>query len=135
MASRMFNVCSRYAHYRDAGLNLRDIRMILDRPRDDSFGVLKRRLMEIDAEIGILHAQRKAILTLLQHTPLRGAKMITKQKWISIVKSAGFSTDQMQRWHSEFERTAPEQHQEFLEFLHMSPEEIQTIREQSKIRS
>jgi MerR family transcriptional regulator, thiopeptide resistance regulator len=51
------------------------------------------------------------------------------------MKSSGFSTDQMQRWHSEFERTAPEQHQEFLEFLHMSPEEIQTIREQSKMRS
>lgn len=128
---RLQQICA----YRDAGLNLRDIRMILDRPRDDAFGVLKRRLMELDAEIGALRAHQQAILTLLQHTPLRRAKMITKQKWVSIMKSAGFSTDQMHRWHSEFERSAPEQHQEFLEFLHMSPEEIQTTREQSRIRS
>jgi hypothetical protein len=58
--------------------------------------------------------------------------MITKEKWVSIMKSCGFSEDQMHRWHAEFERTAPEEHQEFLEFLHIPVAEINTIREQSR---
>jgi hypothetical protein len=38
----------------------------------------------------------------------------------------------MHRWHSEFERSAPDEHQEFLEFLHIPEPEIKTIREQSR---
>jgi DNA-binding transcriptional MerR regulator len=118
--------------YRDAGLKLEDIRVILDRPGGDAFGVLKRRLLELDAEIVTLRAHQQAILKLLQHKTLRRAKMITKQKWISIMKACGFSSEQMHRWHSEFECSAPQEHQEFLEFLHISPDEIKTIREQSR---
>lgn len=118
--------------YRDAGLKLQDIRMILNRPAGDAFGVLKRRLLELDAEIGTLRAHQHAILKLLQHKTLRRQKMITKEKWISIMKACGFSTEQMHRWHSEFERSAPEEHQEFLEFLHIPTDEIKTIREQSR---
>jgi len=118
--------------YRDAGLKLEDIRAILDRPGGDAMGVLKRRLLELDAEIGTLRGHQQAILKLLQHKTLRRAKMMTKEKWISIMKACGFSDGQMHRWHSEFERSAPEEHQEFLEFLHISPGEIKTIREQSR---
>jgi DNA-binding transcriptional MerR regulator len=118
--------------YRDAGLKLEDIRVILDRPGGDAFGVLKRRLLELDAEVETLRAHQQAILKLLQHKTLRRAKMITKQKWISIMKACGFSSEQMHRWHSEFERSAPEEHQEFLEFLRISPDEVKIIREQSR---
>ena len=58
--------------------------------------------------------------------------MITKQKWTSIMKACGLSDDQMHRWHAEFERSAPEEHQEFLEFLHIPEAEIKTIREKSR---
>ena len=58
--------------------------------------------------------------------------MITKDKWVSIMRSCGFSDDQMHRWHEEFERSAPQEHQEFLEFLHISAGEIGTIREKSR---
>jgi hypothetical protein len=34
----------------------------------------------------------------------------------------------MRRWHKEFERSAPEEHQEFLEFLHIPSDEIKSIR-------
>jgi hypothetical protein len=61
--------------------------------------------------------------------------MITKDKWVSIMKSCGFSNEQMQRWHAEFERSAPEEHQEFLEFLHIPAREINTIREQSRAKA
>jgi hypothetical protein len=38
----------------------------------------------------------------------------------------------MHRWHREFEKSAPEEHQEFLEFLHIPADEIKAIREWSR---
>jgi hypothetical protein len=57
--------------------------------------------------------------------------MITKQKWVAIMKACGLSDEQMHRWHAEFERSAPEEHEEFLKFLHIPAAEIKSIREQS----
>ena len=122
--------------YRDAGLKIGDIRAILrtspDRPSQGAAGVLKRRLLELDAEIGTLRAHQQAILKLLEHSALGKAKMITKEKWVSIMKGCGFTQEQMSRWHAEFERSAPAEHQEFLEFLHIPANEIKSIREHSR---
>jgi MerR family transcriptional regulator, thiopeptide resistance regulator len=123
--------------YRNVGLSLEDIRAILKatgrRGRDgDAKGVLKRRLVELDAEIEALRAHQHAILQLLGSRALGKADMITKEKWVSIMRSCGFTEEQMNRWHAEFERSAPEEHQEFLEFLHIGPSEINTIREKSR---
>jgi hypothetical protein len=48
------------------------------------------------------------------------------------MSGAGFSNEDMWRWHSEFEKSAPQEHQEFLEFLHIPADEITTIRERSR---
>ena len=117
--------------YRGAGLRLADIRAILDRSAGDAAGVLQRRLMELDGEIRTLREHQAAILKLLSHGRLRRGKMITKQKWVAIMKACGLSDEQMHRWHAEFERSAPEEHEEFLKFLHIPAAEIKTIREQS----
>jgi len=125
--------------YRNAGLTLEDIRTILttysSRRGSDASRVLKRRLVELDTEIDALRAHQRAILQLLGHKALRKAEMITKDKWVSIMKSCGFSNEQMHRWHAEFERSAPEEHQEFLEFLHIPAQEIKTIREQGRAKA
>jgi len=121
--------------YRNAGLTLDDIRAILKTRslRDgDASGVLKRRLVELDAEINQLRSHQQAIVKLLGTRALRKADMITKEKWVSIMKSCGFTEDQMNRWHTEFETSAPEKHQEFLEFLHIPAAEIKTIRQNSR---
>jgi MerR family transcriptional regulator, thiopeptide resistance regulator len=118
--------------YRDAGLKLADIRAILDRPTGDAAGVLQRRLMELDSEIRTLREHQASILKLLRHGGLRRGKMITKEKWVSIMKACGLSEQQMHSWHTEFERSAPEEHQEFLEFLHIPAAEIKSIRERSR---
>lgn len=122
--------------YRNAGLKLDDIRALMksnpDRHGNEAVGVLKRRLLELDAEIGTLRAHQKAILKLLERDALGRAKMITKEKWVSIMKSCGFTNEQMHNWHAEFERSAPAEHQEFLEFLHIPAAEIRDIREQSR---
>jgi|SRR5579859_540637 len=126
--------------YRNAGLSLEDIRAILKATgrrghaaAPNASGVLKRRLVELDAEIEALRAHQHAILQLLGSRALGKAEMITKEKWVSIMRSCGLTEEQMSRWHAEFERSAPEEHQEFLEFLHIQPAEIKTIREKSRI--
>lgn len=58
--------------------------------------------------------------------------MITKDRWVAIMKKAGFSEDDMHRWHAEFEASAPAEHQEFLEFLHIPPDEVRAIRDWSR---
>jgi hypothetical protein len=58
--------------------------------------------------------------------------MVTKEKWTAIMKAAGFSEDDMRRWHEEFEKGAPNEHQEFLEFLHIPPDELGQIRAWSR---
>jgi DNA-binding transcriptional MerR regulator len=122
--------------YRDAGLTIEDIRAILStnskHTGDKASGVLKRRLLELDAEIATLRDHQRAILKLLQSNALGKAKMISKEKWVSIMKACGLSDEQMHRWHAEFERSAPAEHQEFLEFLHIPADEIVNIRKHSR---
>ncbi len=122
--------------YRDAGLSIDDIRAILSsnstHNASKASGVLKRRLLELDAEIATLRGHQRAILKLLQSKALGKAKMITKEKWVSIMQACGFTEEQMQRWHAEFERSSPAEHQEFLEFLHIPASEIVNIRKRSR---
>ncbi|MFZ0395355.1 MAG: MerR family transcriptional regulator [Terracidiphilus sp.] len=120
--------------YRNAGLSIEDIRAILATKlrTSDARRVLERRLVELDAEIGALRAHQHAILQLLGTKALRKGQMITKEKWVSIMKGCGLTEEQMHRWHAEFERSAPQEHQEFLEFLHIPAAEIKTIRAQSR---
>ncbi len=120
--------------YRNAGLSIEDIRAILatESRTSDARRVLERRLVELDREIGALRAHQHAILQLLGSTALGKGQMITKEKWVSIMKGCGLTEEQMHRWHAEFEHSAPEEHQEFLEFLHIPAAEIKTIRAQSR---
>ena len=48
------------------------------------------------------------------------------------MRAARLTAADMRRWHVEFERAAPDDHQNFLEFLHIPPAEIHTIREWSQ---
>jgi DNA-binding transcriptional MerR regulator len=127
--ARLERICA----YRNAGLKLADIQAVLDRPASDAVGVLNRRLVELDAEIGRLRAHQRSILQLLKKTTSLGRNMaMTKEKWTSIMRNAGFSEEDMWRWHGEFERSAGEEHQKFLQYLHIADEEIRTIRERSQ---
>jgi DNA-binding transcriptional MerR regulator len=119
--------------YRDAGLELGDIRSVLDAPQTDAAAVLRRRLVELSAGIEHLQEHQRAIARLLKTTDrLRRISMVTKEKWTAIMSAAGFTRDDMRRWHAEFEKSAPQEHQEFLEFLHIPTQEVTSIREWSR---
>jgi DNA-binding transcriptional MerR regulator len=124
---RLRQICS----YRDAGLTLGDIRSLLDAPRNDASSVLRRRFVEIGQAIERMREHQRAIARLLNTTGMRKDRMITKEKWTSIMAAAGFTEADMQRWHQEFEKSSPQEHQEFLEFLHIPAGEIQKIRARS----
>jgi hypothetical protein len=95
--------------------------------------VLERRLEELNREIEALRAHQHSILKLLHKSEFfRRTKVVTKEKWVSIMKAAGFKEEDMKRWHAEFERNAPAEHQEFLEFLHIPEQEIASIRQWSR---
>jgi DNA-binding transcriptional MerR regulator len=119
--------------YRGAGLKLADIRALLDQPGGNAASILERRLAEIDTEIEALRGHQHAILRLLQNKHTLGRiKTVTKDKWVEIMRATGFTEEDMCRWHMHFERSAPDDHQQFLEFLHIPPDEIQSIRDWSR---
>jgi MerR family transcriptional regulator, thiopeptide resistance regulator len=119
--------------YRDAGLKLTDIRAILDQPQSEAAAVLERRLVELEDQIGRLRDHQQEIARLLKDAGrFRRLKMVTKEKWTEIMRAAGFTDDDMHRWHAEFERSAPGEHQEFLEFLHIPADEVNRIRDWSQ---
>ena|SRR5947209_16300277 len=119
--------------YRSIGMSISNIRQLLSAPSNDAAQLLKRRLHELDLEIGKLRDHQRAILRLLQSKKIhRRTDDMTKDKWVAIMKSAGFSEKDMNRWHHEFERSDPEEHQQFLKYLHIPDKEIESIREWSR---
>lgn len=118
--------------YRSVGLSVARIRAMLANPETEVAALLRRRLQELDAEIHRLRDHQRLILRLLENKNiLRRTKSMTKEKWVSIMKAAGFSEADMRRWHREFERAAPDDHNEFLRYLHIPQAEIQSIRDWS----
>ncbi|MBI4876835.1 MAG: MerR family transcriptional regulator [Acidobacteria bacterium] len=126
---RLRRICA----YRGMGLKLADIRAVLDRPDGDASAVLTRRLAELEVEIARLRGHQQSILKLLRNkTEFERNQMITKDKLVSIMRAAGLTEEDMNRFHVEFEKSAPAEHQEFLEFLRIPAEEIATIRQESR---
>jgi DNA-binding transcriptional MerR regulator len=129
---RLRQICT----YRDAGLTLADIRSILDAPGSDAASVLRRRLTELSAGIERLRQHQRTIARLLKTTDqFRRLPVVTKEKFTAVLRASGFTEDDMRRLHTEFENNAPNEHQEFLEFLHIPAEEIRSIREWSRAKS
>ena len=98
--------------------------------QSDAASVLRRRMVELSVGIERMREHQRAIARLLKGAGKLSKEkdMVTKQKWTAIMSAAGFSEEDMRRWHREFEKSAPAEHQEFLEFLHIPPDEIKTIR-------
>lgn len=118
----------RILRFRDAGVPLADIKRILDSPSSNASSVLERRFAELDREIAALRGQQHQVAALLKESGVLARPGITKDTWTSILTNLGFSQDDMNRWHSEFERSAPREHQLFLEYLGIPEPEIAAIR-------
>ncbi len=126
---RLRVICS----YRDAGLTLAEIGRLLQRPEIPDAAILRHRLLELDREIGALRVQQQAILAILRSLGESDAiSAIDKTGWIEILGSCGLTEEDMDRWHRQFEKSAPDAHHAFLLWLGIPHEEALGIRAGSR---
>jgi hypothetical protein len=64
--------------------------------------------------------QREAVMT--ENTGMN------KDNWVQLFKEAGLTEAMMEKWHSLYEKTYPESHQSFLEWLGLPDSRIAEIR-------
>jgi DNA-binding transcriptional MerR regulator len=129
---RLAAICS----FRQAGLTIEDISRVLSMEEDTNGVVLKRRMRELGEEIRTLQAQQRLLGKMLQVESLGELPAtVDKQAWIEMLRAAGMNEVAMRRWHSEFERRAPEAHHQFLLALGISEDEALFIRERSREES
>jgi len=124
-AQRLAQIC----RYREAGIPLKEIKVILEAPESEISSILEERFAELNDEILTLYQQQRVIAELLKNKEkIAESGALTKQLWSDMMANAGYSEADMRNWHISFERTDPDKHQLFLERLHIPDEEIATIR-------
>lgn len=122
--ARLATIC----RYRALGLALGDIRRVLD-AKSEPARLLAERFAALDREIARCREQQRVIGELLRgEARLESRGRLDKAAWVAILRATGLDDDAMHRWHVEFERAAPEAHQQFLESLRMDPREIAEVR-------
>lgn len=121
---------ARICEYRRAGIALREIGRMLDDPAGTTIAqALEERLSQLNEEMAALRDQQTLIAGLLGRADLLAEHAaLDKETWVSLLRSAGFSEDDMRRWHVRFERSAPEQHEQFLRRLNIPEHEVSAIR-------
>ena len=123
--------------YRQLGIPLKEIGRLLREPGGIlPVEILRRRLQTLDKDIAVLRRQQQCIVQLLKQESIYDEDhMITKERWVEIMRAAGLGEQDMMNWHAQFETMEPEAHQEFLESLGIEPDEIKKIREHSRRQS
>ena len=125
---RLARICA----YRGAGLTLHDIKRLLD-AEGDATAILRRQLRTLNDEIAQLRDQQRVIVRLLEGAvQAESVRTLDKARWVAILRAAGLSDDDMNRWHAEFERLAPEAHADFLASLGIATDEAEAIRAWSR---
>jgi DNA-binding transcriptional MerR regulator len=120
------------ANYRQTGLSLQHIKEILDSKKCIAAVSLEAKLEEINEEIAMLRQQQHFIIKLLQDSRLlERVSIIQKDSLTELMQSAGIDEKAQWRLHNQLEKKFPDKHQEFLQILGLTPEQISKIREWS----
>lgn len=53
---------------------------------------------------------------------------MTREQWVELFQATGLDDAMMHKWHFEFERRYPVQHQSFLQWIGLSEEDILSVR-------
>jgi MerR family transcriptional regulator, thiopeptide resistance regulator len=115
------------------GIPLKQMKKLLDKSNSaGSLEILKRRLRVLGREIANLRKQHQIIEILKQKQIQQGVDMLSKERWVEIMRAAGLTDEDMHNWHIKFEKMEPEAHQEFLESLGIKAVEIAEIRKWSR---
>lgn len=123
--------------YRAAGMSLEDIRRLLDAGTGEAGALLEKRLEQTNHEIARLRDAQRLLLRLLsrqsaERLSFGRTRLLDKAQWSRMLAAAGLDETGMLRWHREFEREAPEAHQDFLESLGLDAGEVARIRTRAR---
>ncbi len=114
---------------REVGISLKQIQVILHTEETTLIQILNQRLMDLNQEIQTLRNHQRLIVKLLgSKNLLKCTRSMNKETWVKLLRSAGLDDEGMKKWHQEFEKNAPDAHQDFLESLGIEPSEIKKIR-------
>jgi hypothetical protein len=112
-----------------------EIQHLLSSDHTDSATVLRRRMVELDRQVHHLRAQQRLLARLMaRQTSMTLGGIRTKPEWVSMLRAAGFTEQDMDEWHCEFEADAPEAHRKFLGALGMPASEIGRVTRWSRSR-
>jgi len=119
--------------YRSYGVPVATLADLINRKDDvTQEHILREQFSALEREIQKLRQQQTAIMGFLQQPNLLEEPMVTKERWVEIMRASGLNDQDMQSWHKQFEKMEPDAHQEFLESLSISADEIEKIRNWSK---
>lgn len=120
------------SQFRETGISLESIAHILEKDDTKICAALENRLFKINEDIQKLRHQQNLIVQALKSKSLtKNTRIITKKRWVSLLRATGLNDADMEKWHIEFEKMSPEAHQDFLESLGIHEEEIISIRKQA----
>ena len=123
----------RIGHFREAGLSLKEIRAVLSSSGKPGTRLLETRLRETAQNIVALKNQQRLLAGMLrQVTSGKRPPIVDVELWVEMLDAAGMDEDARRRWHAEFERRAPEGHQEFLLSLGIARNELERIQRWSR---
>jgi DNA-binding transcriptional MerR regulator len=119
----------RICHFRQAGLTLKDIHGVLLSGGKPGVKLLEERIRETATAIVDLKNQQRVLAGMLGKI-VSGSSSgpVDKKLWVEMLQAAGMDKRGRKRWHTEFERRAPEAHNEFLLSLGIPHEEVAEIR-------
>jgi MerR family transcriptional regulator, thiopeptide resistance regulator len=123
----------RICDFREAGLTLKDIHGVLSSGGKPGAKLLDERMRETAALIADLKNQQRILAGMLSRLASRSSSTpVDKKLWVEMLQAAGMDQKARKRWHTEFERRAPEAHEEFLLSLGIPPGEVAKIRSWSR---
>ena len=121
----------RICQFREAGLTLKDIRRVLLSGGKPGAKLLDKRMRETAATIVDLKNQQRVLARMLGRIA-RTSGPVDVELWVDMLEAAGMDENGRKRWHTEFERRAPEAHNEFLLSLGIPRDEVTKIRRWSR---
>lgn len=123
----------RIRQFRDAGLTLREIQAVLSSGGKPGTRLLEKRMRETAGHIVDLKNRQRLLAGMLRGVASgKCPSSVDKKLWIKMLRAAGMDEKAMDRWHAEFERRAPDGHQEFLLSLGIPSSEAARIRRLSR---
>jgi DNA-binding transcriptional MerR regulator len=123
----------RICQFREAGLTLKDIRGVLSSGGKPGARLLDKRMQETAATIvGLKNQQRVLARMLSRIAEGNNSGPVDVDLWVDMLEAAGMDAKARKRWHTEFERRAPDAHNEFLLSLGIPRDEVAKIRRWSR---